>query len=218
MEAEIAMRPLQPEEARQFATLQRLIFAYYNSSKLGLAFCTRLYTAYASRPEAIAIGAWRGQTLAGLLTACQRDVEAAIQRELLKPAIRAAMLRPHLLLTPVTLERMTRFLPLRRSPRAPELLPNEAPVDPACIKIVTIGVAPEARRLGLAARMTHAVMDEAVRRGFRYIETFVYADNQPKRKLCEKLGFVAGAEPPSGRGSVRYSMSLPGASSAGGSR
>ena len=203
----IDIHPLQAHEAPAFATLQRRVFPYYNSSRLGQRFCTALYRAYALRPDAYGFGAWQGGTLVGLIIACQRDVEAAIQRTLRRHAVAATIVRPHLLFRGTIVRRALRFIGRRHATSAP-LLPGEAPVDATCIRFVTMGVAPEARRKGVAARLTQTMYTEALRHGFRYAESNVYVTNHPQRTLREKMGWVPGAEPPDGCGSVRYSIDL----------
>lgn len=203
----LEIRPLQFEDASTFATLQRRVFPYYNSSKLGQRFCTALYRAYALRADAFGFGAWQGRTLVGLIIACHRDVEAAIQRTLRARAIAATLVRPHLLLRGAILRRALRLFGRRRvAPATPR--PGEAPIDATCLRFVTMGVAPEARRQGLAARLTQTMYAEALRHGFRYAESNVYVTNHPQRRLREKMGWVPGTEPPDGRGSVRYSIDL----------
>ena len=194
----IEVRRLQVEEAPQFAALQRRVFPDFNSSKLGQGFCTALYRVYALRADAYGFGAWRGAALLGLFIACHRDVEAEIQRSLRGRALLALLLRPHLLCNRAVVARGLRVVRRRCGAHA------EAPVDETCIRFITMGVAPEARRLGLATRLSEATQAEALRRGFRFAEAWVYATNHVTRRHWEKMGWVAGVEPPGGRGAVRY--------------
>jgi ribosomal-protein-alanine N-acetyltransferase len=57
-------------------------------------------------------------------------------------------------------------------------------------EILTVGVVPTARRTGLARRMVHALLAEAVRRGAREAFLEVRVDNDPARALYASEGFA----------------------------
>ena len=57
-------------------------------------------------------------------------------------------------------------------------------------EILSIGVAPEARRSGIGRRLLEAALAEARRRGTASVVLEVAADNSPARRLYRRLGFV----------------------------
>jgi len=206
----IEVRPLRVKEASRFAALQRIVFSYYNSSKLGQSFCTALYRQYALRDDTIGLGVWRGDDLLSIMIACHPVVEAEIQRALMKRAMLAALVRPHLWLKGGVLRRVIQSLPGRTSTHDDGVPGNvdEAPLDKTWIKFITMGVHPAARRMGLATLLTDHMYAEAVRQGYRHAESMVFKTNTAQRRLREKMGWKPGPEPP-GEGSVRYTIDLP---------
>lgn len=57
-------------------------------------------------------------------------------------------------------------------------------------EIITIGVAPDARRTGIAAAMLGIIEGDLKKRGVKHIFLEVAADNAPARALYEQTGFV----------------------------
>lgn len=57
-------------------------------------------------------------------------------------------------------------------------------------EIITIGVAPDARRTGIAAAMLGIIEGDLKKRGVKHIFLEVAADNTPARALYEQNGFV----------------------------
>ena len=57
-------------------------------------------------------------------------------------------------------------------------------------EIITVGVAPEARRTGIAAAMIGIMEADLKKRGVKHIFLEVAADNTPARALYEQTGFV----------------------------
>ena len=57
-------------------------------------------------------------------------------------------------------------------------------------EIITIGVAPEARRTGIAAAMLGIAESELKKQGVKHIFLEVAADNAPARALYQNNGFV----------------------------
>ena len=57
-------------------------------------------------------------------------------------------------------------------------------------EIITIGVAPDARRTGIAAAMLGIIEGDLKKRGVKHIFLEVAADNAPARALYEQSGFV----------------------------
>jgi ribosomal-protein-alanine N-acetyltransferase len=57
-------------------------------------------------------------------------------------------------------------------------------------EVLTVGVVPPARRLGLAVRMLADLLDEARRRGAREAFLEVRVDNEPAIALYEREGFA----------------------------
>lgn len=55
--------------------------------------------------------------------------------------------------------------------------------------VQTLGVAPDAQRQGLGARLLQALLDEAARRRQRTVSLEVRADNDPAIALYERFGF-----------------------------
>jgi len=60
--------------------------------------------------------------------------------------------------------------------------------------LVAMWVAPRARRAGVAAALTHAVIDWAAARGVRQVVLGVAQNNDAARRLYEKLGFTFTGE------------------------
>ena len=56
--------------------------------------------------------------------------------------------------------------------------------------LVAMWVAPDARRSGVGAALTQAVIDWVAARGERRLLLGVAEDNEPARKLYESLGFL----------------------------
>ena len=57
-------------------------------------------------------------------------------------------------------------------------------------ELITIGVAPDARRTGIGAAMIGIMMSELKKQGIKHIFLEVAADNAPARALYEQNGFV----------------------------
>ncbi|WP_185972586.1 GNAT family N-acetyltransferase [Georgenia yuyongxinii] len=83
-------------------------------------------------------------------------------------------------------------------------------------QLVSMWVAPEARRSGVARALVEAVLDAAAAEGAERLTLFVVHDNEAARRLYEQLGFVATGEvqelPPDAlRSEARYALPLPSA-------
>ncbi|MFD1506012.1 GNAT family N-acetyltransferase [Georgenia yuyongxinii] len=61
-------------------------------------------------------------------------------------------------------------------------------------QLVSMWVAPEARRSGVARALVDAVLDAAAAEGAERLTLFVVDDNEAARRLYEQLGFVATGE------------------------
>ena len=57
-------------------------------------------------------------------------------------------------------------------------------------EIITVGVAPEARRTGIAAAMIGIMEADLKKRGVKHIFLEVAEDNAPARRLYEQCGFA----------------------------
>jgi ribosomal protein S18 acetylase RimI-like enzyme len=60
--------------------------------------------------------------------------------------------------------------------------------------ITRLGVAPQARRRGVARALMQALLAEAGKRGVKHLQLEVIADNQPGRALFQSFGFAPRAE------------------------
>jgi len=193
------------QDVGDYARLQRIVFPYYNSSQLGQRFCEAMFTEYASRDDTLALGAWKGSQLVGLITAGHRDVESEIQKGLVKKAIFAAMVRPRLWWRPDVVRRVQQLL--RSKKNQGESAVEDVSPDKTWIKFVTMGIHEDARRMGLMTLLTSTLSAEAWNRGYRHAELTVFKTNWPQRRCVEKMGWTAGPEP-EGEGSVRYTIDL----------
>ena len=208
--ADVEVSPLMVEEAAEYASLHRRVFPYYNSTRMGLGFCTGLYGQYAVRAEAVGFGAWQGGKLLGLVIGCQNSVAQDIRRSLLKRSVLATIVRPHLLFRGALLKRVLHYL--GRSGGGGDSAPGHsgglAPGGAGCIKLENIGVASEARGLGIGGLLMDAFCRECLSRGFQTVELFVDTVNHSARRLYEKQGWVIDQNAPAPETSVRYCLEL----------
>jgi ribosomal protein S18 acetylase RimI-like enzyme len=67
---------------------------------------------------------------------------------------------------------------------------NQGPKESHKGTLVGMYVRPQARNRGVGRRLVEAVMEVARRRGVELLQLAVVSDNEPARRLYERLGFV----------------------------
>lgn len=63
-------------------------------------------------------------------------------------------------------------------------------VEPSTAELISMWVAPEARRSGTGAQLVHHVVDWAMESGYRRVELWVTRGNEGAERLYRSLGFV----------------------------
>lgn len=188
-EPDDSLRPIEPRDAKEIATLHRQVFPDYSSTKLGLNFCTELYRSYATTEGAFGFVIRRGGECAGFVVGGNKATHNQINRELRGKAAAAMLWRPGLAVK-AAVEKLSKFLP--KAKLAPKTLTPSAKKNDKnrAAKLILIGVKEIARGTGAATELMQAFRSEAARRGFETIVLIVRRDNARARAAYEKAGWV----------------------------
>ncbi|MBI4259513.1 MAG: GNAT family N-acetyltransferase [Actinobacteria bacterium] len=196
-EGDLPVEPASADDAPQVARLHAAAISEGFLSTLGPRFLTLLYRSMAGSERAVLLVAREGEAVRGFVAGAVAP--GAFYREFLRRhAPAAAVLLAGRALRPRVARRILETLRHlgREGGGGPELL--------------SIAVAPLARRTGLASRLVRELEDELGTRGAERLAVVVGTDNQPARSLYEAVGFeLAGdVEVHAGRPSVRYAKPL----------
>jgi ribosomal protein S18 acetylase RimI-like enzyme len=181
------------------ADLHRRCFPHYQSTQLGAAYCRQMLRAYASRPDAWVSVADDGSGPAvGYLVAAPRATQREVQRALLAWAAVGSLWHPAPLV-----RGLGRIAPrLRRLARGgsavepgPSTVTEPSAARPgATIRVVLVGVGPEARGRGVVDALLETFADTARSRGHLTADLSVAADNERAHRAYTRNGWTSDVE------------------------
>ncbi len=190
------VRPMAPADLASVAELHRRCFPTYQSTKLGTAYCRRMLRAYDQRPETwISVATDDSDRTLGYLVAAPPATQKDIQRVLLPWAALASLRQPRAAAAAVVPAVRRVRGRLTRSDETPASAtaapPSEETTPDATIRVVLIGVAPDARGQGVADLLLGSFADTARARGHRTADLSVAPDNRAAQAAYARNGWIS---------------------------
>ncbi len=178
-------------------------FRGYMSARLGRGYIRAMIEWFRTYEPGIALIVKDEEgRLAGYVIGAPLGYGAAMNRDLLGPAIRATIARPWLLLDRRIRRTAWGRLKLLAGRRAP---PGEVPeLPPPTMSLVGIAVAPESQGRSIGALLVDAFESRAREKNAGSLRLSVYPNNPSARRLYEKCGWQPFREPPSPDVSMFY--------------
>ncbi len=190
----------------QVATLHQTCFPGYYLTRLGLPFLQAMYGWYVTNHDAIAYVALdESRRVVGFVAGTTRGESyyGSLFRRQFGPLLLALagrlVTRPLLTLGQIwerkdLLPQAFSALLSRTSGSSVDSAPGP-PDESATASLVSIGVAPPLRRLGIARRLTELFLREAGQRGNQLVTLSVREDNLRARRFYESLQWAEVSEP-----------------------
>lgn len=211
------IRPARSDDVAPLATLHRQCFPDYQSSRLGMAFCRRLFETYLERPDvAVHVAVGDDQLLQGYFVGATADTQREVTRSLTRWAALASLGQliksPSKIAQVVTRgRRLLRSQPTRRSSTPPDVdqvhpAPTDAdPPEPTSFRLVLIAVVKAARGAGVSGALLDQFVEQASSRGFILADLVVEESNHSAQRCYLRYGWELVAHDP-GDPSVRYQL------------
>lgn len=187
----IELRPLvAPEQTAALVRLHRATFPEAESTRLGVRYLTAFFDWYRVTPSAVALVAWRDESL-GYVLGSPYGSERELYRKLLGTAALAFLGRPRLWLqSDVGRVARWRLASLGRATASERVSRLTAPT----YLLGLIGVDPGQRRRGIAELLLDGFAVAARERGARSLVLWVRRDAAEARRLYERRGWREGWE------------------------
>ncbi len=186
-----------PELIPAIAALQQVAFAGYLNARLGQRYQEAFIRWFVEDRDAIALVALGEEgRLLGYVVGAPLGYAAALNRVVLWPALTGIITRPWLFLDQrfrqAVRGRLSIFL---GGDNASAGATHQPELPTPTFSLVGIGVQPESRGQGVGLALINAFEEQAGARGGRSVRLSVYPENDPARRLYEKAGWHAAAEP-----------------------
>ena len=176
---QVIIAAMQPQQIAEVAKLHAEGIATGFISSLGPTFIRQLYRGIISCPSAFCLVARQNSQVLGFVTAAEsvgKLYKSVILRRgllMLGPLLRFAF-------SPRTIRKIFQTL----------LYPSRTSKEYPSAEILSVVVAPVARRKGIGRKLMQAVLQEFSRRGVPAIKLAVAADNEPANQYYLKEGFA----------------------------
>jgi ribosomal protein S18 acetylase RimI-like enzyme len=185
---------MQPQHIAGAAEVHLDAFRGYPNARLGRGYARAFLDWFRRYDRGIALVAIddRG-AVAGYVAGAFIPYGHEMNRELFPLVARITIMKPWILLN-------RRFLNAVRAKlrwvigRGKGAAPSKS-IPPGLMSLVVIGTAKESRGLGVGAELVAAFEEHARRLGARTVRLSVYPENTSARRLYERCGWVAGADP-----------------------
>jgi ribosomal protein S18 acetylase RimI-like enzyme len=184
------IHPIIAQDILALAQIHRKIFADYRSSKLGVRFCKKMFTAYVSDPGAIGFLLWRGGKRVGYVVGGADSLHQKVNSRLRNEAIKAILARPWFLVKEVYVRVLNRLK--KYTSHKPKPVANNNPAQSKkkkSAKLILIGLVEEARGTGAAAELLNAFVNRAKELGYAEVNLMVASNNKRAQAAYEKAGW-----------------------------
>ena len=204
-QAELRYESLKQPHLQQVAVLHEVCFPGYYLTRLGPAFLQAMYGWYVESPHAIGrvaldaeervVGFVAGTTDADTYhRALFRERGGAMLAALVRRVVRSPVATFRLVWERKDLAGQAITSVLSRSSSAPgqaDVAPKE---EAPMASLVSIGIEPSMRRLGIGRRLSEIFLQEARARGCRAVALSVREDNEAARRFYQSLGWAEASK------------------------
>jgi len=189
-EQSINVVQMAPQDVKGAVGVHLGAFEGYPSARLGSGYATAFLKWFCDAPDGAAFVGKVDEKVVGYIVGAPVGYQEKLNRDLAFVVARAIVLRPWLLLEcSVRSALWGRMMALFGRVSKNSQGPSELPLPGPCMSLVGIGVAPDARGLGVGKRLMETFEMVARGKGMKSLRLSVYRSNMVARRLYERNGW-----------------------------